>query len=75
MDIEYIGNYYKEHKNTIIIGVVITLIPLILLVIVDNTLYFIKELIINYILLFALSVLFTFGLVALKKKKILYIYG
>lgn len=69
MDIENIGNYYKEHKNTIIIGVVIALIPLILSVIVDNTLYFIKELIINYILLFALSGLFTFGLVALKKKK------
>jgi hypothetical protein len=69
VDIENIGNYYKEHKNTIIIGVVIALIPLILSVIVDNTLYFIKELIINYILLFTLSGFFTFGLVALKKKK------
>lgn len=65
MDIKSINNYFNEYKSIIITSVIGAIIPMI----IDHPIYFIKELLTNYISTFILFILFSLVLFIFNEKK------
>jgi hypothetical protein len=70
MNRESIYNYFIENKNTIINIGITTLIPIVITMIIDYPIYFVKELLSNYTSFFILCILFSIVLFIFKEKKL-----
>ncbi len=60
-------NIFNDYKQ----GIILAILPIILTLIIDSPIYFIKELLSNYIIIFILFLLFSYVLFIFNEKKII----